>query len=178
MIGVSWAEWVDILPFHVWHIGVTVILIFGMIFIVLKRHFQKTKKYLLLHPRHVKEIAEAIEIISRPGTEGDLPRTLNVVRQGIQIIRTSLGVQMSASLINDGTGNTHHFALSSQSGMMTEESARIVVNLILKLKYHSSSTELTRGNQGIFHLLIHQVNGYQSCAEHEQDAQESGIYKI
>ncbi len=178
MIGVSWAEWVEILPFHAWHTGVTITLIFGMIFVVLKRRFQATKKYLLLHPRHIKEIAEAIQIITGPGTEGDLPRTLNVARQNIQLIRTSLGVQISAGLINDGAGNTHHFALSSQSGMMTEEAARIVANLILKLKYHSIATKLTYGNQGIFHLLIPQVNGYQPCVEHVRNTQESGTYKI
>jgi hypothetical protein len=163
MIGVSWAERVDILPFHAWHTAVTALLVLAAVFIALKRRYRKTKKHLLLHPRHVKEIAEAMQIVFHPAAQGVLPKTLNAIKQDIQVAHTSLGIKISASRVNDEAGITHHFALSSQSGMMTEEAASIISDLILKLKYPTGSIKLTKGNQGVFHLLIqprNQKNGH------------------
>jgi prolipoprotein diacylglyceryltransferase/Fe-S-cluster containining protein len=176
MICVGWAEWVDILPLHAWHIAVTGGLILAMVIIALKRRLQKTKKHLLRHPRHVKEIAEAIQMASHPAAMGAKPKTHNAVTQNIQVACTSMDIQISASRIDDG--NIHHFALSSPNGMMTEKSAEIVADLIWKLKYASDSINLTQGNQGVFHLLIRPRNqSNRQAATGVKNMRELPIYK-
>ena len=68
MVGVVWAELADILAFHGWHVGVTAFVILIMICVSLRRRFRKTPKHELLHPCHVKEVAEAVELASNHAT--------------------------------------------------------------------------------------------------------------
>ena len=70
MLVIVWAELSGGLPFHTWHIGATAMMVVTMIAVSAKRRFQKIAKYRLLHPRHVKEVAEAVESASNLATEG------------------------------------------------------------------------------------------------------------
>ena len=168
MIGVGWAEWVDVLPFHAWHIVVTLVLVFAMGFVSLRRHYQKTKKHLLLLPRHVQEIAEAIDVVSHVAEAHTPPNGL-APNEPIHITCTSQGIRISGSRISDAAGTIRHFALSSQNSMMTEGVAVIVADVIQKLRYAPGSLNLVMRHPGVFHLVI-QSSNHQSRELHSHPA--------
>src|SRR4030095_14367841 len=70
MLVIVVAELSGGLPFHTWHIGATAMMVVTMIAVFAKRRFQKIAKHRLLHPHHVKEVAEAVESVSNLTTEG------------------------------------------------------------------------------------------------------------
>jgi len=159
MGAVVWAEWSGWLPFQPWHAGATVLLALAMIAIALKRRFAKTARHRLLHPRHVKEVAEAVESGSNLTTEGTAIPGPNSDPIDIHIGCTSLDIQISASKIRDMAGCIYHYALSDRNGGMTEEIAQTVAELILQLKHSSCSNELITGSRGVFHLLVRPAPG-------------------
>jgi hypothetical protein len=158
---VVWAELFGIMPVHQWHAEATACLVLVMIAIAVRRRFQKTAKHRLLHPRHVKEVADVVDLLSSLTTESTaIPRWTstsrrNSIPESIHIGCTSLGVQISATKNWSTAGCTHHFALSYREGGMTEETARILVRLILQLKQTTGSSEFLTGHGDVFHLLIH-----------------------
>lgn len=165
MCGVVSAEITGALPFHLWHAGATVGLALAMIAIGLRRRFQPTAKHQLLHPRHVKQVAEAIAMAPRSSAETTatgqwtiMPRR-NSAPARVNMACTSLGIRISAGKTPGAAGDTYHYAFSSQDRDMTEETARILAQLVLQLKRSTDSGEFMKGNQDVFHLLIHPSAG-------------------
>src|SRR6266508_253867 len=159
MLVIVGAELSGGLPFHMWHIGATAMMVVTMIAVSAKRRFQKIAKHRLLHPHHVKEVAEAIESASNLATEGTAIPEWTFAPTVVHVGSTSLGIQISASKIRNASSCIHHYALSSQNGVMTEVTAKTLAGLILQLKYPSSNNEIIQGNHGVYHLLIHPQSG-------------------
>lgn len=155
MCAVVWAELSGVLTVHLWHAGATACLVLTMIAVALRRHFQRTAKYQLLHPHHVKEVAEAVELVSNLAVERVATSKEKLAPSDVQIGHTSLGIQVSASKIKNVTGCIYHYALSHRNGNITEEAAKTLAGLILQLRHPSGSNKLIIGNRGVFHLLIH-----------------------
>jgi hypothetical protein len=155
MCLIVWAEISSILTFHLWHAVATACLVCAMIAVGLVRHFRRTAKHLLLHPRHVDEVARAVEWVTNFATEEPALSKRCSTPAVIKVGCTSLGIQISASAIKQAGSGIYHYALSSQTGTMTKGTARTLAGLILQLKHPSGSTEFIEGNQGVFHLLIH-----------------------
>lgn len=145
-------EVVGSLTFHPWHAVALAGMILAMLAIALSRRFRRTTTHQLLHPRHVREVAEAIELVSGLASERT---TLNCAM--IDIGCTSLGIQISASKIKHTTGDIEHYALSTQNGMLTQEAASALARLIRQLKPHPGLHTLLQGNQGVFHLLCYPI---------------------
>jgi len=159
MVGVAWAEFFGILPFHTWHIGATIVLAVTMIAISVKRYLQKTAKYHLLHARHIREVAEAIILASNLETHNAIVFGRDSAPVNIHLGYTSLGIQISSGEISGAAGVIGHYALSCRNGALSEEAARTLSKLILQLKRASVSIEFIKGNRGVFHLLIRSLSG-------------------
>jgi Prolipoprotein diacylglyceryl transferase len=161
MVFVAAAEVSGVLPFHMWHLIATACLVLAMIAVALHRRLQRIMKFQLLHPRHVEEIAQAIELVSSTATEVTAWQVWTVfpklesIQSEIPVACTSLGVQMSASRIRAAGDSIDHFAISQRDGEMTERTARILARLILQLKRATRPGRVLGGNRGVFHLLIH-----------------------
>ncbi|HSB10226.1 MAG TPA: prolipoprotein diacylglyceryl transferase family protein [Blastocatellia bacterium] len=158
---VAGAELAGILALHRWHLAAAAGLTLSMIVIALKRRFQRAAKFLLLHPRHVREIAEMIDL-SNP-LDGALPSCRWTVfarpaspQQEIRVGCTSLGILVSASKTRLASQLIEHFALSGLDGEMSEESARSLFEIITRLARSENAGQLVRGKRGVFHLLIRQ----------------------
>lgn len=146
---VVWGELVGVLIFHPWHVTATIAIVSIMIIVALARKFQGTLKYQIFLPRHVKEVAEAVQRVSH-ASAGVGENT-----QNIPVVCTSLGIRISTQEMENDGNSIRHFAISSQMEKMAERSAMKLADLILKLKYSTGSGELIKGNRGVFHLLIH-----------------------
>lgn len=156
LMGVILAgELSGILNFHVWHALATTCVIFAMIAVALRRRARPTAEHLLVHPRHVDEVAHAIEWLASPNVANASSPEHSHDPTPLKIGTTSLGIQISASTIRQGGRSIYHYALSSRTGTISEETVRAVARLILQLKHRSEATDLIKGNQGVFHLLIY-----------------------
>jgi hypothetical protein len=154
MCAVDWAELAGSFTFHLWHIITTAGIVLIMIAVALIRRLRRTAKHKLLNPGHIREVAEAIEYVSSRAAKKTISPTANAAPSVIPMSCTSLDIQISAGKIKDAETSIEHYALSSQRQIMTEKTAKILADLIIKLKHASCSKELITYNQGIFHLLI------------------------
>ena len=135
-------EFFGILPFQLWHLAATLGVAVIMIAVALRRRLRKVSVHHLLHPYHLKEMAEVLQRESR------------AVSSDVHVQHTSLGIQLSSSQIKSEKGCLYHYALSCRTGTMTEEMATALAKLILRLQHPSGSRELIRGNSGVFHVLV------------------------
>lgn len=154
MSVVVWAELSGILVFHAWHLAATLLMLLAMATIACVRRLRRTATYRLLHPRHIKELAEAIELITEHETDEATSELGAGAKPGdIYMGYTSLGVQISASKTDTATGPIYHYALSYRNGTMTEEAAAALAKLVLQLRHPSASNKFIKGDSGTFHLL-------------------------
>jgi len=155
MIVVSGAELAGVLPLSIWHLGATGCVMLAMVIVTLLRRLRNSARYQLLHPHHVKEVAEVVEALSMLASEHDAGPT------HVHIGSTSLGIQISASTVQGAPDWIHLYALSSTRHVMTEESAKTIAALIRQLKHYTGWEELIGPNQGVFHLLIRDIGSDQ-----------------
>jgi hypothetical protein len=155
MLAVVLAEIIGVLPFHNWHLVATTALIVTMIGVALKRRYNKSAKFQLLHPHHVHEVAEALALVSSRATDASaiLRRSSRPVE--IHVGSTSFGIRISAGRIENFVDHIHHFTLSSEKRELSEEAAKTLVDLIILLKSHTGPLEILKGTRGVFHLLLH-----------------------
>ncbi|MGH9326230.1 MAG: prolipoprotein diacylglyceryl transferase [Terriglobia bacterium] len=151
MASIVWAECAKVLPFELWHFQATVGLAAAMIVVVLIRNFRKTPKHQLLHPRHIREVSEAVSLITRfspkrPNYSGS--------HSMIHIAHTSLGIRISTGVVERGATRVRHYTLSSEKNPLTTQAARCLAQLILRLRCANGSAEVLQGGQGVFHVLI------------------------
>ena len=159
MCAVVWAELSGVLPLHPWHVGATAGMVIIMITLYLSRRFYRTTKHELLHPHHIRDVAEALDLLFHRSEESLSTSDETSASEAIQVGCTSLGIRISASTIKHQVGDVYHYTLSSQNDPLTPETASILSRLILQLKPNSGSYELLEGNQSIFHLLLYPSPG-------------------
>jgi hypothetical protein len=160
--GFSEAQWISIgltllvvglevsgvLPASSWHGAVAVGMIVLMTWLAARRRADPMRAA-IVHPRHVREVASALDLL---GSVGKLPVS-NPRVSVIDVAVTSLGVRISAGDVADGSGRVAHFALSEESGM-TPVTATIVADLVALLRDETGQRELVERN-GVYHLLVH-----------------------
>jgi hypothetical protein len=124
-------------------------------FVVLRRRSDGGTRYRLLHPWHVREIAQAVDTVSKwnaPGCAGSQPAC---GAGDVRVSHTSLGILISGSRLYSSTGPISVFAMSRCDKVMDRETASILARLILKLRHHAGSFELVQRHQSVFLLLLH-----------------------
>lgn len=130
------------LPFRVWHTVVACSLAVAMVAVAVSQRFRRVPTHRLLRPRHVEEVAQALD----PGR--------NPVPDDILVSCTSLGIQLSTGRVVVEGEELCHYAISHRQGAMNKESVDALAGLILRLKHPSHSGKVVKGNQGVFHLLV------------------------
>src|SRR5262249_1076068 len=135
-----------LLPLLLWHILVTTGLATTMAVIVVHRHFRAVPNHQLLHPRHIREIAEALELA--------VPRFVAASEHlpGIRVGYTSLGIQISGCE-NRGQGLCH-YTISSRDKPLSYGVARVLSTFICTLRSHARAFDLIQGRQDIFHCVV------------------------
>jgi hypothetical protein len=159
MIAVAAGELANVLPRHELHLVAAASVAIAMPVIAIKRRFQRINGFRLLHPNHVKEVALALEAVSKPAIvrAEACDWTVFPTKQSEAVLVgcTSLGVQVSSGRLGQAAGGIRHYSVSYKNGGMTEEAARLLTDLILRLRGAEGRGEIVNGSQGVFHLLIH-----------------------
>lgn len=154
MLLVVGGEFGGVLPLHWWHVAVTVLVTLTLLAVAVSRRLQSDRDYQLLLPRHLEEIAQALDATADHAETNGGGAQPQLRRAGIAIDCTSLGVQISAGRIKV-TGNLlYHYALSNRAANMTAGNARRLAKLIVQLRHPAARNDLVAGKQGVFHLLV------------------------
>lgn len=154
MAGVVAAEAAGVLPFHAWHAAVAGLLLLSMLVLWLRRRSAACMAFRLRHPRHVEEMGVALHSVPRLTVDAASPDPDGAAFDfGCRC--TSLGVQLSASCIQDASGPVQHYAFSFAHGVMPPTVAQVVAELITQLRPASGQSELVAGQHGVYHLLVH-----------------------
>jgi hypothetical protein len=141
------------LPVHAWHAGAALLLAVGMCVVAAKRRFRHRRRFRLLHPAHIREIAVGRMALLHGGG----------VPSGTRLFRTSLGVQLSAGEVRRDDSRTRHYSFSFSSEGDEKQAAQILAELMTRLDGAGDThrppgppgrVRLVRGSRGVFHLLI------------------------
>ena len=154
MAGVLWAELTGLLPFQAWHCGVGAILIVIMLGVTMYRRLASTSKHRLLHPRHVEEVANTLQVLSEGSSRSGSAKIHQATAAPVRLARTSLGIQVSSSRITIDRTWINQYCLSRETGTLTEDSARVLARLVLQLRHLCGAHELIKGQWNVFHLLV------------------------
>lgn len=163
VVGVVCAECGKIIPANTWHVWIPLCLGTSMIVISLGRRLQKTSRFDLLHPRHVRELAGAIKVAAGAGR---YPMTRNSFlglkpeKAIAHLAYTSLGIRISTGDIIRPNSCVRHYTLSKETDSLTASSARLLAELIARLNHASCRFELLERNSGVFHLLFETDSTY------------------
>jgi Prolipoprotein diacylglyceryl transferase len=151
-----WAEQAHLIPSYRWHAAVPLLLLIAVLAIGLKRRAGQPSRLDLLHPGHIREIAEAVQLLrrllghSQSGTSVPVAFGLNI----IHVANTTLGLRISAGDIAQGSPWMCHYSLSQESAPLSARSARLLANTIGCLQHPSSSFELVSGESGVYHVMF------------------------
>jgi len=160
LFGFSEAQWTSLilmsltvsselsrtLPMRPWHLGITLALLFLMVAVTLHRRFRRTPTHRLLHPRHIREVANALEY----ATTGQ-----SWLKPEIPVGRTSLGIQISsATRANSAPELCAHYCLSRRDQPLTFEAAAALAKIVCQLRHHPRHFHLLPGNNHVFHYIV------------------------
>lgn len=134
------AELLGLLPFRSWHLAATV----GLVVIMAALAATDNPDRRIFHPRHVGEVADLLSAAHARAAESS----------ELHIGQTSLGIQISASTVQDGTKYLDVFAFSRRDEPLSDETARKLARLALQLRHCGDGGELLRGQDSVYHLLI------------------------
>jgi hypothetical protein len=156
--AVAAAGWGGSLPFQVWHVGAAIGLAAVMIAVALWRRWEPNHLFQLLHPRHIEQIAEALDKLvdlsqAQWVVEGKLPAGSQL--HLVPMTSTALGLELSAGYVEREGRCLYHYTLSHRGRHLTHTAAGALGELIVRLRHPASRPEVIPGRQaGIFHVLI------------------------
>jgi hypothetical protein len=161
-LGELWAEYKQLVPHYRWHGVIPFVLISITLVVALKRRWSKTHSFELLHPKHVRELAEAIQLAER-GFESILsagtPISFTPGSKVVHLAETSLGVRVSSGEIAEGCRRIRHYSLSQQDEPLSLSSANLLGRTIARLRHESQPFQLILGKRGTFHVVFPQESG-------------------
>lgn len=158
-MGQAWAEHAHLIPPYGWHVAIPFLLLAAILTVRLRRRWEQTPRFDLLHPRHVRELAEAVQLAEGTLDPSLLSTSLHFASGSnvIHVANTSLGFRISAGDLNHGSHWIRHYSLSHTAVPLTATSARLLANTLSRLHHASCSFELVPGKSGFFHVIFASV---------------------
>ncbi len=149
--AVAGAELAGLLPLVAWHLATFILLAVAMVGVSLKRYFQSTPEFQLLHPKHIRQVAQAMKAICISRDHWNQRQSGDAT---IIIACTSLGIRISGGAVHNETEDVCHYTLSADNFAMTKRIAKDLAALIQRLKGSDRPGKLVPGQAGVFHVLI------------------------
>jgi prolipoprotein diacylglyceryltransferase len=159
---ISYGEDLRILPRAGWHVWISIFILASMIVIALSRRLRKNSGFKLCHPRHVRELAGAVQLAIAAGHDPVNHTSECALKSGasaIHLIHTSLGIQISSSKIIEGNRFLRQYTLSGTNGFLNPDLAKRLAVLIARLTRASTPFQLLPGNSGVVHVLVETERG-------------------
>ncbi|HEX6924294.1 MAG TPA: prolipoprotein diacylglyceryl transferase family protein [Longimicrobiaceae bacterium] len=149
MLVVIAGEVRGVIPSQAWHVAAAAGMVATMIAVTLHRRRRGDSRHRLLSPRHIREVAEAVDLLAAAGAPTRTADGATVVN----VARTSAGLNISAGAVEETGGVLRHYTLSGNAPWRRVD-ADAVGRLLIRLRHPDASGELVPGREGIFHFLI------------------------
>lgn len=161
MLVVVGAELGGAIPLHAWHLAATAGVTVAMIAVAGRRKLRGDARHRLLSPKHIREIAEAVELLGDP-VGRQLPPSAEGSPRVVHVACTSAGLRLSTDQVETASGVVRHFTFSAAQGTLRETDARSLARLLAALRHHESLGEVLPGREGIFHLVVPSSDPFQA----------------
>lgn len=140
MTATAAAELSGLLPLSWWHVGAAGALAAAMGFVGLGENRQRA----LFRARHIEQLAALAQAASdRAGTEG-----------AVAIGSTDLGLQLSASRVQQSDGEREVLAFSSPGDPLPPRSVSGLTRLLARLRRAESPGQVVTSSGGVVHLIL------------------------
>ncbi|HKV78353.1 MAG TPA: prolipoprotein diacylglyceryl transferase family protein [Candidatus Sulfotelmatobacter sp.] len=146
-------EQAKVLPGSTWHPAAAFAMVAAMIFVRIRRHFDRSCRFELLHPAHIQEIKLILQHL-KSAQQRVLTSQLVTSAPVVHIAHTSLGYRISAGSGSIGTKTVEHFSISREGSLLSQQGARTFSLLLARLAGRAELLELIQGNNGVFHVLL------------------------
>jgi prolipoprotein diacylglyceryltransferase len=148
-------EAAGVLPWQPGALAVLAGLASAMVVIPAIRRRRLVRADLLCHPRHVRELALAADhalVLTECGGPAPTPSALPV--NHLPIGGTSLGLLVSAGIVDSEHGPAVLYAFSHRTGGLSRPEVERVAQLLLRLRHHEGLCRLVAGDHGVSHLIV------------------------
>lgn len=149
MLVVVAAEVRGAIPLRPWHLAAAAGMVGTMVVVAVHRRLRRDARHRLLSAAHIREVAEALQLLSAQGDA--TPAGVGWV---VNMADTSGGLRISAGRVQALEGEVQHYTLSATDGQLREVDAGAVADLLLRLRHQCLRGQVLRGNEGVFHLVI------------------------
>ncbi len=146
---------IGVLPWQPAAVIVPVTIGLAMLLVPAIRRRRLVRADLLCHPRHVRELALAADhalVLSETG--GPPPSAADVPVNHLPIGGTSLGLLVSAGVVDTEHGPAVHYAFSHRTGGLSRPEVERLAELLLRLRHHEGLCRLVAGDHGVTHLIV------------------------
>ena len=153
-VAVVASEWKHILPVATWHWAAAVALAASLMLVSVWRYLDRSRKFELLHPHHVGEIASALRHVKLASEQASLLPNSSRYASVVHVAHTSRGYRISVGKSGIGSRRIQHYSVSKQDGPLSLKAAQILSRLIARVERSTDGFQLIRGDTGVFHILF------------------------
>ena len=166
-LALAGGEQAKIVPASRWHWAVAIAMGAAMVLISVWRRFDSSRRFELLHPRHVREIIGALDYLERPWQPAQSTSEFSRHAAGIHIAHTSLGYRISSGQSVIGPRHLKHYSVSKGGGSLSLRAAQVLARLLARFEQSPSSFNVIQTSTGVFHIL------FDSCSATEYQEKSS-----
>jgi hypothetical protein len=146
---------VGVLPWQPAAVAVLAGICLAMVLVPAIRRRRLVRADLLCHPRHIRELALAADhalVLSETGGPAPSPAAPPVNQ--LPIGGTSLGLLVSAGVVDSEHGPAVHYAFSHCTGGLSRPEVERIATLLLRLRHAEGLCRLVAGDHGVTHLIV------------------------
>jgi len=153
-ISVACAERFKVLPWSRWHWTIPLSIAVAMLLLGIHRRFDRAQRFELMHPLHVRELAEILQRMDAPVYSGKGFSKSKDPFQRIELHGTTSGLLISSARFSVSGPRTLHFSVSRQPRPLELRQVRRLAILISRLLCMGATIDVTPGASGVFHILF------------------------
>jgi len=153
MLLVVWLEHAGHLPHSAWHLAATAGVALVMLSVAVARYVRGPAEYRLATPRHVLELAQALDPPAASPAPGSVP-DFGAGSRSFWMAGTSQGIQISSGHVTTGAATVYHYTLSRSVRTLDRRGAAIIARLIAQLRHQPGSTLHVIDRGEVFHVVI------------------------
>jgi hypothetical protein len=150
MLVIVAAELRGAIPLHGWHLVAAAGMVGTMAAVTVRRRLRRDDRYRLLSARHIREVADAVDLLARADAH---PAAVHEGATVVNVASTSAGLHISAGSVGEAEGALRHYTVSAESAL-GEADADAMAGLLLQLRHPDQAAEVVPGREGVFHLLV------------------------
>ena len=148
------SERLGILPQSQWHWAVPLSIGSAMSLLYVHRRCDPSDRFELTHPRHIRELAEAMQGLDISFSPDRKATNSESSTQSVQLLQTSAGLRLSSGKLSLFGRRMVYFSVSRHPRQLELRQVRRLAILISRLNSFTVPFDLKPSASGVFHILF------------------------